>query len=235
MRNTKRPNILFEDEHILVCFKPAGVPVQTKSASVPDMESILKNHLMKCAAQTGGRPYLAVIHRLDQPVEGLLVFAKTPEAARKLNSQLQSGGFGKHYKAIVCGTLPAASGVLTNYLVKDGRTNTSRVCDKNTPDAKYAELSYEVLRVCSDTDRTLIRIKLKTGRHHQIRVQMAAAGTPLLGDTKYNPEAAFAKDRRGSANGKQLALCAYRLSFRHPVTGKPMEFELNENQTLCSI
>ena len=276
MRTIKKPDILFEDEHILVCFKPSGVPVQTRSASTPDMESILKNHLMRSAARAGASgapsasrgsrrpPYLAVIHRLDQPVEGLLVFAKTPEAAAGLNSQLQSDSFGKYYKAIVCGRLPKASGRLTDYLVKDGRTNMSRICAKDTPGARYAELSYEILRAVafpetaartalssarmstdaqtptpaqmsadaqtpttprtSSAECTLVRITLRTGRHHQIRVQMAAAGAPLLGDAKYNPVAV--------QNGTQLALCAYRLCFSHPVTGKQMEFELDDRQIL---
>lgn len=231
MRNIKKPDILFEDEHILVCYKPAGVPVQTKSASTPDMESLLKNHLTRAlasaaraAAQRDTRrrpPYLAVIHRLDQPVEGVLVFAKTPEAAKNLNKQLQEDGFGKHYKAVICGTLPTTSGTLKNYLVKDGHTNTSRTCSKETPDAKYAELSYETIQNYSALGRSLVKIKLKTGRHHQIRVQMAAAGAPLWGDSKYNP--AFAETRNS-----RLSLCAYRLSFNHPITNAPMEFELTE-------
>lgn len=228
MRNVK---ILFEDPHIIVCFKPAGIPVQTKSASTPDMESLLKNHLMRSPASSRPKrqpPYIGVIHRLDQPVSGLLVFAKTSDAARKLNQQLQSDSFGKYYTALICGTLPSPTGTLTDYLVKDGRTNTSRVCTPDTPNAKSASLSYETLRSYTDPDRTLIRIKLKTGRHHQIRVQMASAGAPLWGDTRYNPAFQPSSDCRSTRT--TLALSATRLCFCHPVTGKPMEFELTQEE-----
>ena len=117
--------IIYEDPHIIVCRKPAGVPTQSARISTPDMESMLKNYL------SGG--YLAVIHRLDQPVEGLLVFAKTPGAARELNRQLTSSGFGKYYRAVVSGIPEPPEGTLEDYLVKDARTNTSRICTKNTP------------------------------------------------------------------------------------------------------
>lgn len=213
-----KPDILYEDEYILVCDKPAGVPVQTRSFGTPDMESMLKNHLSRSSG--GKAPYLAVIHRLDQPVHGLLVFAKTTDAAKKLNKQLQEDSFGKYYQAVVCGALPSDSGTLTNYLVKDGRTNTSRICGKDTSGAKFAELSYKVLRTSSEKNLSAVQIHLKTGRHHQIRVQMAGAGAPLWGDNKYNPE--FVQ-KKGYF---PIALCAYRLEFKHPISGKKMEFEL---------
>ena len=206
--------ILHEDEHIIVCYKPAGIPTQTKKLGEQDMVSLLKNYLR------GG--YVAVIHRLDQPVEGLLVFAKTPFAAKELNKGLQGAGFGKHYKAVLWGIPTQKKATLEDYLVKDGRTNTSRVCESSEADAKKAVLSYEVMATGKDDgkDISLVKVKLDTGRHHQIRVQMANMGCPILGDAKYNTAAV--QDRRF----RQIALCAYRLEFLHPKTKKQMEFEI---------
>ena len=173
-----KPEILFEDDQILVCHKPAGTAVQTASFSSPDMVSLLKNHLMREAKKSGtplkGAPYLAVIHRLDQPVEGLLVFAKTPAAARELNRQLASSGFGKYYRALVNGIPSPLEGTLEDYLVSDGRANITRVCKKDTPGAKFARLSYKVIE--SRDGLSLVDIVLDTGRRHQIRVQMAHLG-----------------------------------------------------------
>ena len=209
--------ILYEDEHIIVCYKPSGVPTQTAKLGAIDMVSLLKNYLYKNQKEKK-EPYVAVIHRLDQPVEGILVFAKTPFAAKELNKGMQTGaGFGKYYKAVLCGIPTEKSGTLEDYLVKDGKTNTSRVCSATEKDAKKAVLEYEVL------DANLVRIKLHTGRHHQIRVQMANIGCPIWGDIKYGV------DKNGASvdkSWKQIALCAYRLEFTHPKTKKKMEFEI---------
>ena len=206
--------ILHEDEHIIVCYKPAGIPTQTKKLGEQDMVSILKNYLK------GG--YVAVIHRLDQPVEGILVFAKTPFAAKELNKGLQGAGFGKHYKAVLWGMPSQKKATLEDYLVKDGRTNTSRVCEPSEKDAKKAVLSYEVITTGKDDGRdiSLVAVKLDTGRHHQIRVQMANMGCPIWGDAKYNMAAV--QDRRF----RHIALCAYRLEFIHPKTKQQMKFEI---------
>lgn len=207
-------NILHEDDHVIVCYKPAGIPTQTKKLGEQDMASLLKNYLK------GG--YVAVVHRLDQPVEGLLVFAKTPFAAKELNKGLQGAGFGKHYKAVLWGIPTQKKATLEDYLVKDGRTNTSRVCEPSEADAKKAILSYEVIATGKDDGKniSLVKVKLDTGRHHQIRVQMANMGCPIWGDAKYNT--AVVQDRRF----RQIALCAYRLEFIHPKTKKQMEFEI---------
>lgn len=206
--------ILHEDEHIIICYKPAGIPTQTKKLGEQDMESLLKNYLK------GG--YVAVIHRLDQPVEGLLVFAKTPFAAKELNKGLQGEGFGKYYKAVLWGIPMESSATLENYLVKDGKTNTSRIATQGERDAKKAVLSYEVLSTGQDGGRdiSLVKIKLDTGRHHQIRVQMAHMGCPIWGDAKYNTQAIH--DRRF----RHIALCAYRLEVAHPKTKKQIVFEI---------
>ena len=216
-KNSIEDMIIFEDKDILVCHKAAGIAVQNARIGAADMESSLKNYLALKNTETV--PYLGVVHRLDQPVSGILVFARTPAAAKNLNQQLQNDQFEKYYQAVVCGALPD-SGTLTDYLVKDGRTNTSRICSKNTPGAKKAVLSYEILETSEVTGLSVVQIHLGTGRHHQIRVQMAGVGAPLWGDNKYNPEFV---NKRGYF---PIALRAFRLSFCHPTTGKRMEFEV---------
>ena len=204
--------IIYEDREILVCYKEAGIPVQSANIQVQDLESMLKNYLRS--------PYLGIIQRLDQPVEGLMVFAKTPRSAKELSRQLTTSGFGKYYLAVAVGVPSEAEADLTDYLVKDARSNTSHICSKDTPQAKIAKLHYKVLAAGTTADGSscsLLKIHLDTGRHHQIRVQMAHMGHPLIGDRKYN--------LTGTSSPK-LLLCAFRLSFRHPVTGKKMEFIL---------
>ena len=207
--------ILHEDEHVIVCYKPAGIATQTAKMGSQDMESLLKNYLYKKEKKM---PYIAVIHRLDQPVEGVLVFAKTPFAAKELNKGLQGAGFGKYYKAVVCGNPKENKATLEDYLVKDGKTNTSRVGTKDEAEAKKAVLAYEVLK--QTEDKSLLKIKLETGRHHQIRVQMANMGCPIWGDTKYN------SGENVDKSWKNIALCAYHLEFIHPKTKKKMTFEV---------
>lgn len=204
-----KDRILFEDKEILVCKKPAGIAVQSAGIGSMDLESMLKNYLAEKAPKAN--PYLAVIHRLDQPVEGLLVFAKNQKAAAQMNRQMTSGEIKKEYLAVTAAKPSKKKERLLDYLKKDGRSNTSLVVTQNTPGAKEARLVYEVLET---GEYTLLRIHLDTGRHHQIRVQMAHAKMPLLGDKKYG----------GSDFSKGLALCAAGLSFCHPTTGKPMSF-----------
>lgn len=234
MISARTLEILYEDEQIIVCHKPAGVPTQSSRIGTKDMVSILKNHLLKdrqdkvlpnTKKETKGRhsndPYLAVIHRLDQPVEGLLVFAKTPASAKDLSRQLTSSGFGKYYRAQAVGLFEQKEGTLKDYLVKDGRSNTSHVCDENTDGAKFARLHYQVVdtgTLPSGAPFSQLEIHLDTGRHHQIRVQFANAGHPLVGDRKYGTPAA--------ASSRQLMLCACRLEFIHPSTKKRMCFQL---------
>lgn len=216
--NTTTLHILYEDAQIIVCAKPHGIPTQCRQAGTPDMESLIKNHIhTTCSAASP--PYLAVIHRLDQPVSGILVFAKTPAAARDLNNQLTQGHLGKYYMAITDHTPPASEGTLENYLVKDTRQNMSRVCQKNTPGAKLAILHYRTVEggVLQEKPRPQLEIRLITGRHHQIRVQLAYAGFPITGDTKYNPD---------TKKPQTLMLCAYKLTFLHPTTKKEMQFEV---------
>ena len=187
---------------------------------MPDMESTLKNYL--ASKKTGTMPYLGIVHRLDQPVEGVLVFAKNKRAAAGLTGQITSGSVTKEYLAVTDQKPENVQGHLEDYLKKDGKTNTSAVVTPETDGAKKAVLDYEVLNEVSDErtltgKRILVRIQLGTGRHHQIRVQMTHAGMPLLGDRKYNPE---------DSSRLPLGLCSCHLVFRHPVTGKKLEFQV---------
>ena len=215
-------NILFEDEHVLVVKKDAGIPVQAGKLRMMDLQGMIKNELYR-RNRKGGEPYLGLIHRLDQPVEGVMVFAKTPLAAGSLSEQVTDGRMKKHYLALLCGKPIEDSGKLVDYLVKDGRTNTSSVADRATKDAQRSELNYKVLKRNEET--TLVEVELLTGRHHQIRVQMANAGWPLYGDTKYNPQF------QETSEYVQTALCAYRLAFVHPKTKKVMEFRIEPDNS----
>lgn len=221
-------NIIFEDKHILVAYKPAGIATQTARVGQQDMVSELKNYLSKKPEYAGkGTPYLGLIHRLDQPVSGLLVFGKTPKATSALSSQLLNGGLKKHYDAIVYGNPDKEAGSLENYIYKDGKTNRSLIVKEDFPEAKRALLHYKKVKTLmvieAQQEASLVEIELITGRHHQIRAQMAYAGMPLLGDSKYGSE--ISKEFSREIGCKTVALCAYKLIFNHPVTGKEMMFE----------
>ena len=216
-------NIIFEDEQILVVKKDAGIPVEAGRLRIMDLQGLIKNELYR-RNRKGGEPYLGLIHRLDQPVEGVMVFAKTPFAAGSLSEQVRDGRMRKHYLALLCGKPKTDGGTLVDYLLKDGRTNTSSVVRAGEKDAKRSELNYKVLKRNDET--TLVEVELITGRHHQIRVQMANAGWPLYGDTKYNPQF------QETSQYVQTALCAYKLSFVHPKTKKVMEFMIEPDNSM---
>jgi 23S rRNA pseudouridine1911/1915/1917 synthase len=215
--NKHMKNIIFEDRDIIVVEKEAGIPVQSARIGTKDMVSILKNYLVNQTAD-GKEPYVGVIHRLDQPVEGILVFAKTPVAAKELSKQIANQKMKKKYLAVVCGENLVQEEVLEDYLVKDGRNNLSRVVLSKEKGAKLAKLFYRVKKTMDET--SLIEIDLFTGRHHQIRVQMAHHKMPLLGDRKYSTSL------RVSHSSDSLALCAYSLEFTHPMTGKIVQYEI---------
>lgn len=208
-------HILYEDDAIIICVKPAGIATQTKRIGEKDMESMLRTYRM----QKGEASYIGVVHRLDQPVSGVMVFAKSKEAAADLSRQIAAKAADKYYYAVTDGIPDMESGILEDYLLRDGKTNLSKVVGRNENGAKRAELSYEVLE--KNDIQALVRIKLATGRHHQIRVQMAHAGWPLVGDRKYH----FKENRKQGST--TLSLCSYKLGFYHPVTKKKMEFEIN--------
>ncbi len=212
--------ILYEDKDILVCVKPHGLPTQSKNIRITDVERWGKNHVFQ--ENPGKSPYIAVIHRLDQPVKGILVLGKNKKAAGNLSRQLQTGSFGKYYMAKVEGVPAKPEGDLVNFMVKNGRENTSMICEKERPEAKEARLHYQVLEI--EKDSSLLEIHLDTGRHHQIRVQMAHMGNPLMGDVKYNTRT------QENVSKSVLCLCAYKLEFRHPMTGKVMRFQLGPEE-----
>ncbi len=208
------PCILYEDPHILVCRKPPGIAVQSAGTGSMDMECAIKNYLAK--KKPGELPWIGIVHRLDQPVEGVLVFAKTPAAARELNRQMTQGEFEKKYLAVTLSKPEKSRGILEDCLKKDEKSNYSRVVPAGTPGCRKARLAYEVLRELPGPPRSLLAVQLETGRHHQIRVQLSHAGMPLVGDRKYNPE---------DPSGLPLGLCAAELEFVHPVTKKKMKFQ----------
>lgn len=221
--------ILYEDKELIVCRKEAGVAVQSAKLGQPDMMSILSNYL---AEKNKNKWELYVVHRLDQPVEGVTVFAKTKRAASELGRQLNDGRMEKVYLAVCCEEREQTEHredderiTLVDYLVKDRRENRSFAADKSRKDAKRAELSYQIVE--RKHPLVLAEIQLKTGRHHQIRVQMANAGLPLYGDRKYH--------KNGQEQGRYPALCAARLSFYHPASGKKMSFEIKPEGEIFRI
>ena len=238
-----KTQIIYEDQHLLVCYKPAGIAVQTASIGQQDMVSELKNYLTQSILASGNKsagpakePYVGVIHRLDQPVSGVLVFAKNQSVAAKLSAQIQNESAGKIYRAYVYGTFEEKDkeGILENILVKDARTNTSRVVShdsKESSQGKKAKLSYKVLQEIAVGEEMYseVEIRLYTGRHHQIRVQMSNAGHPILGDAKYGTTASAELTNRVCEQiGKGLKLCAYQLSFKHPATQKEVIYTAPE-------
>ena len=219
--NKKRISIIYRDDSVVVCEKPAGMPVQSDKSRDIDLETSLKLDLIK-GQNPEKEPYLTAVHRLDRPVGGLMAFARTKEAAAELSRQIQEGSFEKNYQAIVCGELREEAGSFEDYLARDGKTNTSKVVDKKAPGAKYASLDYELID-CIESDKGILSwvlIDLHTGRHHQIRVQFASRGMGLYGDRKYNPIY-----QRGGKGFIPLGLYATRLSFNHPETGERMTFK----------
>lgn len=220
--------ILYEDQDIIVCRKAAGIATQTSRVGQADMASEVANYLSRAA--DGGvkrqAPYVGVVHRLDQPVEGILVFAKNKTAAAKLSGQIAGEQAEKYYYAVVCGRDLAKEGDLEDYLVKDGRTNRSDVAPPEAKGARRAKLHYDILEERDEADGkiALARIRLYTGRHHQIRVQMSHAGMSLLGDYKYADAETMRRSERLQI--KEIALCAYRLVFWHPGTGRRMQFQI---------
>ena len=237
--------VLYEDQEIIVVVKPAGVESQAAKKFAPDMLSEIKKHMVIHKTCTPGKePYVAVIHRLDKPVSGVMVYAKTKKAAAALSEQVQNRKMDKYYEAVVCGKPVDNVDKYVDYLKKSVDGNYSQIVDKEDSEAKRAELTFETVKTVEGEDGplSLVRIHLLTGRHHQIRVQFAGHGLPLYGDGRYNPRfggtvsgetALPEKDAGGSGSAElrrlrqvPLALCAVSLAFDHPVTKKRMEFSI---------
>ena len=204
--------VIYEDNHIIVAIKPNGVLSQSDGSSSPDMLTILKAYI-KEKYQKPGEVYLGLVHRLDRPVSGVMVFARTSKAASRLSEQIRQGRVEKIYRCVVSGILEGA-GRLENYISKDENRNIVTVSDSERPGYKPCYLDYKAVAV--KDGMTLAEVKLGTGRSHQIRAQMAHAGFPLIGDQKYGQ-----KDNRC----KDIALEAFRLTFEHPVKHEKISFE----------
>ncbi len=207
--------IIYEDDVMVVCDKRAGLAVQSARVGTRDLESLVRAYLVKKNKRRNN--YMAVVHRLDQPVEGIMVFAKTKEAAAHLSRQIKEHRADKYYLTVVEGVFEKKAGLLVDYLKKDSQTNSSRVVDKSDKAGKESRLEYRIIE--TKGERQLLEIHLLTGRHHQIRVQLCHAGHPIVGDTKYNPAYQNTRERIFPA------LCAYKLVLTHPVTGKRLELK----------
>ena len=230
-----KPDIVYEDEHIIACVKPYGVPTQQDKSYNTDMITLLKEYIYD-RDNLNEEPYLAVINRLDRPVSGIVLFAKTEEAAAKLSDMVQDRELRKYYQVVVTGFFDDPEGELSDYVLHDKKTNMTRVVSKETKGSKKAELNYEVLDEL-DTDEgtySYLLVELLTGRHHQIRCQMAAHGHPVWGDTKYAPspgkstsggkKGAGKKCPAGRGKNKkdkyEIGLYSTRMEFTHPITGE---------------
>ena len=211
MEKLPKINIIYEDNHLLVVEKPVSIPVQEDKSKDIDMIRLLKDYRIKNENKSGDA-YIGLVHRLDRPVGGIMVFAKTSKAASRLNEQILKHEFVKKYYAVVKGIVPK-TGNLKNYLYKDEQEVKSYVV--NEKNGKLAELSYQ--RINEVNGNSLVDVSLKTGRHHQIRVQFASRGYPLCGDQRY-----------GKSDKTQIALCAYKLEFIHPTTKQLMKFEIEK-------
>lgn len=206
--------ILHEDNHIIVVLKPQNVPSCEDESKDKDMLTIIKEYI-KTTYNKQGNVYLGLVHRLDRPTGGIMVFAKSSKAAARLSEQLQNGDFEKRYFAVVMGAPKEEKATLTHYMKKNTVNNMVYVCPPTVQGAKFAELEYSVAE--SHDGLSLVDVRLHTGRSHQIRVQMSAIGNPLYGDMRYGGE----KAKKG-----HLALWAYYLSFTHPVSKERMVFRV---------
>ena len=204
--------VLHEDNSILVVVKPQNIPSQADASGDLDLLTLLKDYI-KNKYDKPGNVYLGLVHRLDRPTGGVMVFAKNTKAAERLSKQIVDGEMTKTYLTTVVGTPKQRKDTLVNYLKKNSLTNTVYVATFGDHDAKRAELSYEVLD--SDERLSLVKVQLGTGRSHQIRVQMSAINCPVYGDARYGGNI---------VRGQNLALWAYKLELTHPVTKERMVF-----------
>mgnify|MGYP002510242256 CR=1 FL=1 len=199
--------ILHEDNHVLVVEKPVNIPVQEDASRDKDLLTMLKEDI-KVRYNKPGNVYLALVHRLDRPVGGVMLFAKTSKAASRLSNVIRKNELSRKYLAVVHGKPKRSKGQLQHYLYKDTKRNIVTAVDEHHKDGKKAILDYDVLQ--SNDQFSLVSVQLHTGRSHQIRVQLSTIGHPLYGDQKYG--------RRQNEVGEQIALWAYELQFPHPTT-----------------
>lgn len=214
-------NIAYEDNHIIVVVKPQNIPTQEDESKDKDLLTMLKEYI-KVKENKPGNVYVGLVHRLDRPTGGVMVFAKTSKAASRLAEQIKNGEFQKTYLAVVNGKPREKRAKLVNFLLKNAKTNTVQVVPELTTNAKRAELEYEIIE---DKEKvSLLKINLHTGRSHQIRVQMKNIGCPVYGDVKYGGDIL--------AKGHNLALWAYELKFIHPTTKENLTFKVYPPETI---
>lgn len=204
---------IFEDNHLMVVIKPQGVPVQKDSSGDPDLQTAVMD-LLKSKYNKPGNVFLGIVHRLDRPVGGAVVFAKTSKAASRLSEQIRNNVWKKQYVAIVDGVPYPDSGTLEDHLIKDSSTNMVSIVDSSEKGAKKAVLKYSVIE--KSNKRAMLYIDLVTGRSHQIRVQLSSRGWPIMNDHRYNSNA---------LNGGNIMLWAHILEIKHPVSGNVMQFK----------
>lgn len=205
--------VLYEDNHIIVVLKPQNKPSQPDASNDEDMLTSVKNYI-KETKNKPGEAFVGLLHRLDRPTGGVMVFAKTSKGASRVSQQIASKNFKKYYYAVVQGKPFALRNKISHFLKKDERTNTVVVTPQSVEGAKLAELSYEI--VASNDEHSLVKVELHTGRSHQIRVQLKHIGHPIVGDAKYGNAKA----------GQKLALWAYEVSFEHPTTQQNLVFKI---------
>ena len=206
--------ILHEDNHIIVVLKPQNVPCCEDESKDKDLLNMIKDYIKETYHKTGN-VYLGLVHRLDRPTGGIMVFAKSSKAAARLSEQMKNGDFEKKYYAVTVGRPREDKATLVNYLKKNAVNNMVYVSSPTVEGSKRAELEYNLLE--NEDGLSLLDVKLRTGRSHQIRVQLNAIGCPLYGDMRYGGE----KAKKG-----YLALWAYYLSFSHPVSKERMVFRV---------
>ena len=206
--------VIYEDNHIIVVEKSPNIPSQSDKTGDMDMLTLVRNYI-KEKYNKPGNVYLGLVHRLDRPVGGIMIFAKTSKAASRLSNQVREKIFKKKYLAVVDGKIENKTGTLEDYLYKDARNNMSKVVKPEKKNAKLAKLDYKVIKYNEVKNLSLLEVNLHTGRHHQIRVQLSNFGHSIFGDQKYGT--------RG--RGKQIALWAYELTIKHPITKEEMTFK----------
>lgn len=205
--------VIYEDNHLLVVEKPVNILSQGDDTNDKDMVNLLKQYV-KEKYNKPGNVYIGLVHRLDRPVGGAMVFAKTSKAASRLSEQVRNKTFKKTYRAVLHGTMAKENDTLKDYLYKNKKTNMVSVVNKSHKEAKNAELSYETLD--KKDGFSLVEIDLKTGRSHQIRVQFASRRHPLFGDQRYGQHV--------NKVGQQISLWSYKIEIEHPTTKEKMEF-----------